>query len=321
MSPRPAAMLSLDLDNLWAYQRTRGDAGWQAMDSFLDVAVPRIRALLQDTGLTITVFVVGRDLTLPGVPALVAELAGDGHEIGNHSLDHAIDLHRADAARLAADLDGSAALIAEVAGRAPVGFRGPAFRLSEPLLDALAARGYHYDASILPALTGPLARAWHRRGMAPGAAEAPGQDDLFGSWREASRSLRPGRWQRPAGTLVELPVTTLPMLRVPVHWTYLNFIADRAGPLADACFRLHLRLCRWRSVTPSLLLHATDFIGADDACCPHFLPGMRRPAADKLAMLRRQLVDLGKACEVMPLARFVGTLEPARLPLLASPPS
>ena len=38
MSPRPTASLSLDLDNLWAYQMTHGDEGWEDYATYLDAA-------------------------------------------------------------------------------------------------------------------------------------------------------------------------------------------------------------------------------------------------------------------------------------------
>ena len=63
--PRPLASLSLDLDNLWSYQKTHGDAGWDAFPTYLDVVVPRILEVTAARGLTITVFVVGQDAADP----------------------------------------------------------------------------------------------------------------------------------------------------------------------------------------------------------------------------------------------------------------
>ena len=56
---RPPASLSLDLDNLWAYQMTHGDEAWRAHGSYLDVAVPLLLDEMARLGLTITIFVVG----------------------------------------------------------------------------------------------------------------------------------------------------------------------------------------------------------------------------------------------------------------------
>ena len=43
------ASLSLDLDNQWSYMKTHGDQGWQEYPSYLDVAVPRILDLLEQS--------------------------------------------------------------------------------------------------------------------------------------------------------------------------------------------------------------------------------------------------------------------------------
>ena len=44
-------MLSLDLDNLWTYMKTRGDKGWNEFPSYLDVVVPRALEFFRKTEL------------------------------------------------------------------------------------------------------------------------------------------------------------------------------------------------------------------------------------------------------------------------------
>lgn len=301
---RPPATLSVDLDDAWAYRRTRGEADWASSPSLLPVALPRVQARLGGA-LPATLFVVGRDAPAHA-PALRA-LAGDGFEIGNHSLEHRSDFHRCDAGTVEADLAAAEAAIEAATGVCPRGFRGPSFRLSRTILETLATRGYAYDASTFPTIAGPLARAWHFASAGLDARARAAQGDLFGSVADGRRPLAPYRWDLGATTLLELPVTTLPLLRLPVHLTYVNFLADRSETLARAYFRATLALCRARSVPPSLLLHATDFVGADDPHCPRFLPGMRRPAAAKLALLDRLLAAYADAFEVQPLGRFAAS--------------
>ena len=52
--PRPLCSLSLDLDNLWSYLKTHGEAGWDEYPSYLDVVVPRVLKFLADRRLKIT---------------------------------------------------------------------------------------------------------------------------------------------------------------------------------------------------------------------------------------------------------------------------
>lgn len=111
-------------------------------------------------------------------------------------------------------------------------------------------------------------------------------------------------------------MTTLPLLRVPVHATYLNFLADRSPALARAYFRTTLRLCRATRVSPSFLLHGTDVLGRDDPDVPGFLPGMRRSADDKMRFLGELLDDYCRAFRVGPIGTFVNGFDGLRLPLV-----
>ena len=51
-SGKPIASLSLDADNLWSYQKTHGDAGWDRYGSYLDVLVPRVLEFLAEREVT-----------------------------------------------------------------------------------------------------------------------------------------------------------------------------------------------------------------------------------------------------------------------------
>jgi peptidoglycan-N-acetylglucosamine deacetylase len=104
----------------------------------------------------------------------------------------------------------------------------------------------------------------------------------------------------------EIPVSTMPGLRLPVHWTYINFLAEISPGLALSWIDLHIALCRGRRLAPVLLLHATDVIGADDPCCPAFMPGMRLTSADKAALLRK---GLARYCRHFALGSIANLIE------------
>ena len=82
---KPIASVSLDLDNQWSYMKTHGDAGWQALPSYLDVVVPRIIRFLKERDLGITFFVVGQDAALAKNREALQQIAAAGHEIGRAS--------------------------------------------------------------------------------------------------------------------------------------------------------------------------------------------------------------------------------------------
>ena len=288
--PKPTATLSIDMDDAWAYQRTAGRENWASADSILPLATPRVVNMLRDFAATF--FLIGEDVNNPKLGTVFEQLKHDSFEIASHSYSHRTDFHRLGRDEIHDELQRSEAAIIAATGYRPRGFRAPSFRLSSGLITALAARGYSYDASAFPNSIGPLARWWHFRSIAASTALKLEQSDLFGNFADARTPLRAHRIQVGDYKLLEIPVTTFPLVRLPMHFTYINFIADSSETLAEKYFSTALQLCRIFSLAPSILLHATDFVGNDDAGCPTFLPGMRRSATAKLAFTQRLLRTL-----------------------------
>ena len=290
---KPRASVSLDLDNLWSYLKTHGDAGWDEYPSYLAVVVPRALAVLAEFDLRITWFVVGRDAADPANHAVLRRIPAAGHEVGNHSFDHEPWLHLYSEQAIDDELGRTEAAIRTATGVTPTGFRGPGFSFSPTLLSVLARRGYGYDASTFPTFLGPLARLYYfATATGLSAAERQKRAKLFGTVWEGFRPLAPYTWRTPAGPLLEIPVTTMPLTRLPVHLSYLLFLDGFSRPLARCYLRLALGLCRMAGVGPSFLLHPLDFLGCDDTTRLAFFPAMRRPSADKLAFVREVLAAL-----------------------------
>ena len=311
---KPAATLSLDLDNLWCYQRSFGLESWRGYPSFFELALPRILDFLDRLDLKITFFIIGRDAVEPGNHPLLSEIAARGHEVGNHSFDHELTLHIQPREGIRAEIERAQQAIETATGQRPKGFRGPAFGLSSDLLEVLAELGYDYDASTCPNSLGLVARLWHRSKAARVGSKDRVLDSLYGSLRDARQPLDPYGWSLKEGTLVEVPVTTLPLMRLPFHGTYLNYLADVSPALARGYFRFAFKACRLRKVPPSFLLHATDFLGGDDPVDLSYMPGMKRGAAEKMTFMTDVLESLRQSFQVQPLGSFVEGLG-ARRPL------
>ncbi|HEY8266011.1 MAG TPA: polysaccharide deacetylase family protein [Steroidobacteraceae bacterium] len=279
------ASLSLDLDNQWSYMKTHGDAGWQSHPSYLDVVVPRILAFLAERRLTITFFIVGQDAALEKNRAALRSISAAGHEIGNHSFRHEPWLHLYTAAELDEELQKAEVAIEAATGARPRGFRGPGFSLSEDTLETLRRRGYDYDATVFPNLLNPLARAYLFSTSKLTDEEKEQRSALFGTWKDALRPVRPFRWKLQGGQLLEIPVTTLPGLKVPMHLSYLIYLAKFSRIAARSYLRLALGACRMTGTNPSLLLHPLDFLGREDCPALAFFPGMDLARAEKLAIV------------------------------------
>lgn len=315
---RPLASLSLDLDNEWAYLKTRGDPAWQAYPSYLERVVPLLEQALAPHALKLTVFIVGQDAALPAQQPALQRLAAAGHEIGNHSMWHEPWLHERSAQELHQELQQAEQAIQAATGQRPRGFRGPGFSLSPTVLDVLAQRGYRFDASTFPSALGPLARAVYLLRAGADREQRQRLARLFGRFSDALQPLTPYRWQLASGPLVEVPVTTMPLLRLPMHMSYVMFLAQFSPALAVAYFRLGLALCRWRRVAPSVLLHPLDFLDSQDVPRLRFFPTMGVPAARKRAVVDRCLALLVRHFEVVTVGEHAARADTHPLPCRAA---
>lgn len=281
--PKPLCSLSLDLDNLWSYLKTHGDAGWDQYPSYLEIVVPRVLKFLANRELKITWFIVGKDADAAEHHAVLRTIPDAGHEVGNHSFHHEPWLHLYSEAEIEAELARTEDAIEAATGVRPDMFRGPGFSHSPTLLNVLTRRGYRFDASTFPTFLGPLARLYYfatAKGLT--AEEKEKRKKLFGKLSDGFQPLRPYTWTTPSGPLLEIPVTTMPVFKVPIHLSYLLYLHGYSPWLARTYWRFALGMCRVFRVEPSILLHPLDFMGSDDTDRLNFFPAMRKLSSEKL---------------------------------------
>ncbi len=306
---KPVASLSLDLDNQWSYMKTHGDGGWESYPSYLDVLVPRVLEFLAARGLRITFFVVGQDAALERNRDALAAISAAGHEIGNHSFRHEPWLHLYSEHELQREFQQTEDAIVAATGQRPLGFRGPGYSLSETTLEVLLDRGYRYDASTLPTYIGPLARLFYFRTARLDDEQRHERAQLFGSLRDGMRPVGPYRWAVGDRTLLELPVTTMPGVKVPIHVSYLLFMSAYSPAFARLYFATAMRACRLAGIGPSILLHPLDFLAGDDVDALAFFPGMALPRQRKLETVAASLELLAHHFDVRPVGEHAAELE------------
>ncbi len=299
---KPLASLSLDLDNRWSYLKIHGDAGWEEHPSYLDIVVPRFLDIFRRRGLEITVFVVGQDAALPKNHAALRAIADAGHDIGNHSFEHEPWMNEATKEQVHAELARAEQAIEGATGVCPQGFRGPGFACSENILTALSERDYLYDASTFPTYMGPIARFYYFMTTRLDAEKKAERKTLFGGVRDGLRPVKPYKWTLGEARLLEIPVTTLPGLKVPIHLSYVLYLATFSPALAGAYFETAARVCRATGTELSLLLHPLDFLGGEDAPDLAFFPAMNVDSARKLPVVERALDILQRHFRVVSMA-------------------
>lgn len=317
LETRPTASLSLDADNQWTYMKIHGDPDWETYPTYLDALVEHALPLLAENDLRITWFVVGADADRPENADALGGLVPAGHEVASHSFRHEPWLHRYSEPELDEELARAEDAIGAVTGCQVRGFRGPGYSLSTATLRVLVRRGYAYDASTLPTVIGPLARAYYFRTARLSAEQRTERAQLFGGWRDGLRPVAPYRWLVGDRTLLELPVTTVPGLRVPMHVSYLLMLSERSPAAARGYFDAVLRACRFFGIGPSVLLHPLDLLSADDAPPLGFFPGMAIPAAVKRERVAGYLGSLTRHFHVVPVGEHAEELAAQEVPVRA----
>jgi hypothetical protein len=308
-SDKPICSLSLDLDNQWSYMKTHGDAGWETFPSYLDLVVPRILEVLDEFGWKITVFVVGQDAALDKNRDALKMIADAGHEIGNHSFNHEPWLHLYSKQQIEDEIRRAEEAIESSTGDRPVGFRGPGYSLSRDVLGVLEDRGYEYDASTFPTFLGPLARAYYFLNSRLSGDEKKVRKALFGRFTDGFQRNSPYRWSMNGGSLVEIPVTTMPLFRIPVHFSYVLYINSISARLARWYFELSVAMFRITHTTPSLLLHPLDFLGGDDLSELDFFPAMNVQSSQKIDLLKSLFHNLSTKYSVVNISQQLEDLE------------
>ncbi len=321
---RPLGTLQVDVDDLWVYYESIGRATPPAAPpAAFTQGIPRLLDLFDRYGARATFFVCGRDL--PAQAHVLAEMVRRGHEVANHSAAHRNGYARLNRAELHEDVLTAHERIAAATGRPPVGFKAPGFSFNAHLPGVLAELGYLYDSSVLPTYHAPLLRLLQR--VLSGGHVDPTH---YGRWVYGFRPLIPYRLQveglkvassqvesspvqsdysasqpptcnhKPSNLQLvwEAPVTTMPLLRLPMHST---FVLSAGRWLFD----MGLGLARMRRVPVNYLLHAGDVV---DAVADPALASYRflvQPWDERRPLYEHMLARLSSAYQLVPTREFV----------------
>lgn len=319
---KPTASLSLDLDNKWCYMKTHGDAGWETFPSYLDIAVPRALDFFKTHDLNITFFIVGQDAALDINREAIAQIPSAGHEVANHSFRHEPFLHLYSREELTEELAKTEEAIEKTTGQMPKGFRGPGFSLSPTVLEVLAERGYEYDCSTFPTYIAPLARAYYlMKSPRMSAGEREKLKKLYGNFSDGFQSLKPYKWQVGERELIEIPVTTMPLFKTPIHATYVIYLSSFSNLAARAYWKTAVKMCKLTGTQPSLLLHPLDFLSGGDVPELKFFPGMNIPLEEKLEFVSGVIETLKKDFDIVNMRQHAESVANSGLRKLNVEPS
>jgi hypothetical protein len=274
--------------------------------------VPRVLTFLKERNLVITFFIVGQDAVLDKNTRVLKSLAIAGHEIGNHSFHHEPWIDTYTQQEIEVEIARAEESIEKITGKRPIGFRGPGFVVSQATLEVLRGRGYLYDCSTLPTYIGPLARLYYFMTARLEPEEKQKRERLFGTIKDGFRPIRSYRLRTGQGgsdrEMIEIPVTTMPIFKIPIHVSYIIYLGSYSHFLAILYFKIAILLCRLLDIHPSLLLHPLDFLGADDIKELSFFPAMKLPSKDKIKLVSEVIEIYSKNFSILPLGEFARSL-------------
>ncbi len=165
---------------------------WESIPRRVAPSTGAILRLLAESGIRSTFFILG--WVAEREPALVREIAAQGHEVACHGYGHVLPMKLAPA-EFREDVLRARRVLEDIAGREVVGYRAPSFSIDGERLEILSRSGFLYDSSHHPF------RLHQRYGRLPRLGE----------------SIAPGVFRLRDGLVeFELPVESLGPLRFPV---------------------------------------------------------------------------------------------------------
>lgn len=269
MSALPGA-ISSDIDTLHSLYKGHGLRRDGYTYAEMAIGLENFSRFLEPYGVKATLFMVGHDFLQPQNHAPIRAVADEGHEIANHSMTHAQGFRLLPPAEMEREVAGMEEACEALLGRRPTGFRSPGWNIGDQAIEILMRRGYAYDSSVHPTSLMPLFKLLHYRNTSSrsgGDRTAMGQLDYMLAPLRPYRSSINRLGRRGTGGLVELPVTVVPLLRLPFWATFL--LATGPGP-----FKASLGLLRSLGMPVQFQFHLSDFV---DFNHPEFADQVPRP--------------------------------------------
>ncbi|MDD5560770.1 MAG: polysaccharide deacetylase family protein [Candidatus Omnitrophica bacterium] len=249
--------IQVDTDGLWVIFQHFCLTYDQEKDILYESAIPRFLDLFDYYNIKATFFVVGKDLLYPERLLLLREVVKRGHEIANHSMTHAEGFSFLPYKKKLREIVDAETIIQDKLGVLTKGFRTPSNDVDSDVLNILEDRGYAYDSSIMPTYYGPLLKRLkfsfleinHKNrylgrfiyGLAPLAPYHPHKERL---------------WKKGCMGIIELPITTMPWLRLPFHASF-TFAAYQMG-FGSALFDLGYTLLKKTSCPLNFVFHTNE---------------------------------------------------------------
>jgi len=151
--PDVVSAFTVDVEDYFhveAFRHIVDPADWDSMEYRVERNTGRLLALLDESSVRATFFVLG--WVAERSPALVSEIQAAGHEVGIHGYDHRPITVMTPAA-FRDDVRRAKGIVEDITGQAVLGYRAPTYSVVQDTLwalDVMIEEGLRYDSSIFP---------------------------------------------------------------------------------------------------------------------------------------------------------------------------
>ena len=246
--------IQIDLDGSWVLLKSLGYPFTLDQDEIYERALPQFLELFSKHDVKATFFVNAADLSVPRKKHLIQQIIQEGHEIANHGYAHCY-LNQLNIHERREEIQKSTQLLNDLVGRQVKGFRAPGYYADRGVISLLEEQGYQYDCSVFPSSIIFLIKLWEKWNTGKVTTPLPIMDSLLAPLRPYTISqknlYKRGFVDR---SLLEIPVTTLPFLRLPLNFSYGVILGKYylSGVLS---------LTRCFNVPMSYVFHLLDMVG------------------------------------------------------------
>ena len=179
--------ITIDVETDWGGRLSVGPGNCRGIEE----GIPYLLHLLDELKIKATFFISGEVITEYAV--LIHDIVDHGHEIASHGFKHDVDYSTMPKKEIMEQISKSKKILEEEVGVTPIGFRAPQFRINDDVYDVLHALNFKYDSSVV-------------RGILP--------------TRYNNLSIPSEPFMK--NNLLEIPVSAMPYLRVPMGFLWIN---------------------------------------------------------------------------------------------------
>lgn len=260
-------------------------------DRTLEITIPRFIELFSELGIKATFFVIGNNAVKN--KKYIRMLFENGHEIGNQTLTHQIDIGKLSSKEKYDEIVEADKLLSDIIGKKVVGFRAPNYLIDKEVWDILKDNGYLYDSSVFPTISTPLFEIYDWF--------------LFGRFCRVDlpTMFKPVTPYFLRNGLLEIPVSATPLTRLP-------FIGSYIQKLGWLYFKVTFSELLLLNKNINFELHAYELLSKSEDDIPDefdLLPRIKHLLNERYSYLLKLINMVKKHYKIITLEKYAKGLE------------